>query len=348
MKSTKGHPMRLRHIIITLSAALSLIFSSTTSAHAADLTGSGSSFAFKYITACKAGSGHNVTYSSTGSGTGRSNFNDSQTDFGASDSAQALSKATGKYQYVPVIGGPVAILYNVPEVKTQIKLDAPTLAKILRGSIESWNDGAIVALNPGITLPNKRIIVVYRSGSSGTSENMTDYLNQVAKTEWPKAKSSTFANSAPALPRGGKGAANAQVLVSTVKSTKYAIGYADLSDSLASKLPVAAVKNENGEFVAPTSESAGKFLGDFDAPNPLTGVTLDFTKKIAGAYNMSLFTYLITPVAGGMKSGTNVAAVKELTSYLLNGKCTEGVKLGYTPITGKLLTASQALVEKIG
>ena len=346
MKSTKGHPMRLRHSLITITAVIGLIFSTTTSAHAVDLVGSGSSFAFKYIQACKGGSGHNVTYSSTGSGTGRNNFNDGTTDFGASDAASALSKATGKYQYIPVVGGPVAILYNVPEIKTQIKLDASTLAKILRGSIDTWNDGAIVALNPGVKFPSKRIIVVYRAGSSGTSENMTDYLNQVAKTDWPKAKSSTFSNSAPALPRGGKGAANAQVLVSTVKATKYSIGYADLSDALASKLAFASIKNENGEFVAPSTDASAKFLSEFDKADPLTGVTLDFTKKIPGAYNMSLFTYIIAPLNGGVKSGKNAAAVKDLAGYLLS-KCTEGTKLGYTPISGKLLTASQALVDKI-
>ena len=346
MKSTKGHSMRLRQTLITITAAMGLIFATTTAASAADLTGSGSSFAFKYIQACKASSGHNVTYSSTGSGTGRNNFNDGTTDFGASDSALALSKATGKYLYIPIVGGPVSILYNVPEVTTQLKLDAPTLAKILRGSITRWDDGAIVALNAGAKLPAKPIIVVYRSASSGTTENMTDYLNKVAPTEWPKVKSSTFTSATPALPRGAKGAANSQVLVSTVKSTKYALGYADLSDAISSKVPFAAMKNENGEFISPTPEAAAKFLGEFSAADPLTGVALDFTKKIAGAYNMSLFTYAIAPKAGGMKSGTNVPAVKELVNHLLT-KCTAGTALGYSQISGNLLTAAKALVEQI-
>ena len=339
--------MRLRHSAVTVFAAFALLSSTVAPAHAADLTGSGSSFAFKYIQACKGASGHNVTYSSTGSGTGRNNFNDGVTDFGASDAASTLSKATGKYVYVPIVGGPIAIPYNVPEVKAPLKLDASTIAKIFRGSIDRWNDPAISALNAGVALPKKPIVVVYRSASSGTSENFTDYLNQVAKTDWPKAKSSTFTSSAPALARGAKGAPNSQVLVSTIKSTKYAIGYADLSDSLSSKLPVAQVKNENGEFVSPSAESSAKFLGDFTTADPLTGVALDFTKKIAGAYNMSLFTYAIAPKAGGMKAGSNVGAVKELVDFLLQ-KCTEGPALGYTPVSGKMLTAAQGLLTQIG
>lgn len=340
--------MRLRHSAISALAALGIILASSTSAHAADLTGSGSSFAFKYITACKSTSGHNVTYSSTGSGTGRNNFNDGVTDFGASDAASSLSKATGKYVYIPVVGGPISLPYNVPEIQGKtLKLDAPTLAKILRGSISKWNDGAIASLNSGLKLPNKPIIVVYRSASSGTTENMTDYLNKVAPKEWPKVKNGTFSSATPSLPRGAKGAANSQVLVSTVKSTKYAIGYADLSDAIASKLPFADLKNENGEFVSPSVDAAAKFLGDFSTADPLTGVAIDFTKKIAGAYNMSLFTYAIAPKAGGVKSGTNIPAIKELVTHLLSG-CKAGTALGYSPISGNLLTAANGLVAQIG
>ena len=328
--------------------ALGFVFTTISPASAADLTGSGSSFAFKYMTACKASSGHNVTYSSTGSGTGRNNFNDGVTDFGASDAASSLSKATGKYVYIPVVGGPIALPYNVPELgNTQINLDASTIAKIFRGSVAKWNDSSIKALNAGAKLPNKPIVVVYRSASSGTTENMTDYLNKVAPAEWPKVKNGTFTSATPSFPRGAKGAANSQVLVSTVKSTKYAIGYADLSDALASKLSFAKVKNQNGEFVSPTTEAAGKFLGDFSASDPLTGVVLDFTKVVPGGYNMSLFTYLIAPKAGGVKKDSNVAAVKQLATHLVSG-CTAGTALGYTQISGNLATAAKALIETIG
>lgn len=340
--------MRLGRSLMSAIVALGFVFTTISPASAADLTGSGSSFAFKYMTACKASSGHNVTYSSTGSGTGRNNFNDGVTDFGASDAASALSKATGKYVYIPVVGGPIALPYNVPELgTTQINLDAPVIAKIFRGSISKWNDSAIKELNAGAKLPNKAIVVVYRSASSGTTENMTDYLNKVAPAEWPKVKNGTFTSATPSFPRGAKGAANSQVLVSTVKSTKYAIGYADLSDALASKLSFAKVKNQNGEFLAPSTDAAGKFLGDFSASDPLTGVVLDFTKVVPGGYNMSLFTYLIAPKAGGMKKGTDIPAVKALATHLVSG-CTAGTALGYTQISGNLSTAAKALIETIG
>jgi hypothetical protein len=112
-------------------------------------------------------------------------------------------------------------------------------------------------------------------------------------------------------------------------------------------LAFAKVKNQNGEFLAPSTDAAAKFLGDFSASDPLTGVALDFTKVVAGGYNMSLFTYLIAPKAGGVKKDSNVAAVKQLATHLVSG-CTAGTALGYSQISGNLSTAAKALIETIG
>ena len=109
--------MRISKKISVAALSAALLISTTQSASAADITASGSSFAYKYVVACKAGTGHNITYSSTGSGTGRSQFEAGTTDFGASDAATALATITGKYMYIPFTGGPVGILYNNPSIK---------------------------------------------------------------------------------------------------------------------------------------------------------------------------------------------------------------------------------------
>jgi phosphate transport system substrate-binding protein len=337
---------RSKFLVAVLSAGL--IAGSTVPASAADLIASGSSFAYKYVTACKSGTGHSITYSSTGSGTGRSQFQAGTTDFGASDAASALTGVDGKYQYIPFTGGPVGILYNNKDAKTALNLDATTIAKIFRGVITTWDDAAIKALNPKVALTSKPITVVYRNASSGTSEGFTKYLNAVVPTIWTKAGSSTFTSSAPTLPRNKKGAANSQVLVNTVKNSAYSIGYADISDASGIKgLAFANVKNENGQFLAPTAATSGKFLDVFTTTDPLKGVTVDYTKKVSGGYNLSIFTYAIAPINGGKKSGTNVAAVKEAVTYMISG-CTKGKALGYAPLSGELKTAALALAAKIG
>ena len=342
--------MRLRKKLAIAGISAGLVISTMQSASAADLIASGSSFANKYMVACKAGTGHNITYSSTGSGTGRSQFEAGTTDFGASDAATALATVTGKYMYIPFTGGPVGILYNNPAIKGKtLKLDATVIANIFKGAVTNWNDASIKELNPGLALPDKAITVVYRNASSGTSEGFTKYLNATVPTVWTKAGSSTFTSSAPTLPRNKKGAANSQVLVNTVKNSQYSIGYADISD--ASGIPglaFASVKNQNGEYLAPTAATAGKFLAGFTTiASDVSGVAVDYTKVVAGGYNLSIFTYAIAPLAGGKKTTTNYAAVKDSVTYLISG-CTKGAALGYSTLSGDLKTAALALAAKIG
>ncbi len=326
---------------------------------ATSLKGTGSSFAYKFISSCAVKqSDYNVTYISQGSGVGRSSFGASTVDFGASDAASTIS--TGRtYRYIPVVGGPIAIMYNLPGIaNAQLRLDAATLAKILSGKVTKWNDAAIKNLQTASVkgkLPNKAIRVVYRSASSGTSENLTDYLRQNVPSIWTKTKNGTIASGNPAgrMPAGAIGAATSQALVTSVKSTSYTIGYADLSDSVDSsgkpKVAVALLKNANGEFIKPTSLSASKFLQEFYGRanfNSATGaVTLDFTKKIAGAYNMSLLTYAI---ADRGASSAKAEAVEGFVKYLLN-TCGPnfGKSLGYSPISGTLKTKALELADAI-
>jgi phosphate transport system substrate-binding protein len=358
--NTKGHSMPKRLLAALAAAALAVTtFLAGPAFAVTSLKGTGSSFAYKFISSCAVKqSDYNVTYISQGSGVGRSSFGASTVDFGASDAASTIS--TGRtYRYIPVVGGPIAVMLNVPGVpNAKLKLDAITVAKIFAGKITKWNDAGIKALQTAeikSKLPNKQIRVVYRSTNSGTSENFTDYLRQNAKSVWTKPKNGTIASGNPAgrMPAGAIGAATSQALVTSVKNTAYTIGYADLSDSVDStgkpKVSVALLKNANGEFIKPTSASASKFLQEFYGRanfNSATGaVTLDFTKKIPGAYNMSLVTYAI---ADRGASSAKAEAVEGFVKYLLN-TCgpNNGKSLGYAPISGELKVKALELANAI-
>lgn len=351
---------RLLTSIVSLGFVASVLIA--TPAQAADnLKGAGSSFANKFIISCGlADPNTTITYyNPAGSGTGRSAFANGTIDFGASDAVSSLSltgnRSGGSYSYVPVVGGPIALMFNVPGITTgQLRLDATTIAKILSGKVKTWNDPAIAALQSSAVkskLPKNAIRVVYRSASSGTSENLTDYLRQNAPTVWTKAKNGTIASGNPAgrMPGGSIGAANSQALVASVKATKYAFGYADLSDAVTSKVPFAAVKNQNNEWIAPTSAASAKFLAAFSGTsgfNSRTGaVTLDFKKKVVGGYNLSLVTYAIVDKGS---SSAKAASVETFVKYMLN-TCgpSKAASLGYAPITGTLKTKALVIAEGI-
>ena len=93
--------------------------------------------------------------------------------------------------YFPVQFGPIAIAYNLSGV-SGLKLDATTLAKIFQGQITTWNDPAIKALNPGLSLPSTTITLAVRSDGSGTTANFSQYLVDAAGSAWKLGTGSTI------------------------------------------------------------------------------------------------------------------------------------------------------------
>jgi phosphate transport system substrate-binding protein len=128
-------------------------------------------------------SGKTLAYNPTGSGAGVDQFIAKQVDFAGSDSAladdqtaKAAERCGGNPAWnLPLVFGPVAMAFNVDGVD-KLTVNADVLAKIFQGQIKKWNDPAIAALNSGATLPDADIKPIYRSDSSGTTDNFQKYL----------------------------------------------------------------------------------------------------------------------------------------------------------------------------
>src|SRR5690349_8247729 len=138
-------------------------------------------------------SGKNLSYNPTGSGAGREQFIAGNVDFAGSDSAlkeeqiaAAAERCGGNPAWnLPLVFGPIAMAYNVPGVD-KLVLNGDTLAKIFQGQIKKWNDPAIAALNGGATLPDTDITPIFRSDSSGTTDNFQKYLQAASGGAWTK------------------------------------------------------------------------------------------------------------------------------------------------------------------
>jgi phosphate transport system substrate-binding protein len=219
-------------------------------AHAATVTGAGSSFVFpvlsKWSEAYSKTSENRINYQSIGSGGGIAQIKAATVDFGASDaplSAEDL-KAAGLGQFPVVIGGIVPVV-NVEGVQPgQLKLDGETLAKIFQGTITTWNDPAIAALNSGVKLPDGKITVVHRSDGSGTSFNFTNYL-QKASGEWKAGAGSTVQWPVGVGGKGNEGVA------AYVKQIKGSIGYVEYAYAKTNNMAFTQMKNAAGKFVSP-------------------------------------------------------------------------------------------------
>jgi phosphate transport system substrate-binding protein len=308
------------------------------------ITAGGSSYANSILSTCaQAYKTDTITYASVGSGAGRNNFTNGTYDFGASDAAfSATDKKPANFTYVPLVGGPIAIVFNVDGVKS-LNLTAKVLGGIMNGRFKTWNDESIQALNPKAKLPNLPINVVYRSGSSGTTQAFANYLRGNGASGW--RDNGTWATASSQSAPVGSGAANSQLLVSSVLSTKNSIGYADLADVASKGLPLAALRNPAGQFVLPSVRASSVFLGTQRVlANGI--LDIDYKKSVRGGYNNSLVTYALAPTAS--KDKAKGVAIKKFLTYVINSCApSQGPKLNYSPLSSALKKKALELVAKV-
>ena len=221
-------------------------------AYAADITGAGASFPAplyaKWAEAYHKASAHRVNYQSIGSSGGIRQIQAKTVDFGASD-APLKPEELDKHrlmQFPTVIGGVVPVV-NIPGVKPgQLRLTGQVLGDIFLGKIRKWNDKAIAALNPGVTLPSHDISVVRRADGSGTTFIFTNYLAKV-NTEWKQKVGEGQAVQWP-VGVGGKGNEGVAAFVQRLPGS---IGYVEYAYAKQSKLAHVVMRNAAGSYVEP-------------------------------------------------------------------------------------------------
>jgi phosphate transport system substrate-binding protein len=284
-----------------------------------------------------------VDYDPVGSGTGRADLYSNTVLFAGSDSPVPAKEASkvpaGKtILYFPVQVGPIAMAYNLPGV-TGLKLDATTIAGIFQGTIKTWNDPAIKALNPSASLPSTSITLAVRSDSSGTTANFSQYLVDAAGSAWKLGTSSTI--SWPSTAHAGDGgSAVAQI----VKSTTGAIGYVDFSTASAAGLSAASVKNAAGDYVAPSAAAATAAASHVTPKADLTFATADEPGATSYpiAYQSWDLVYSVQPNA------TDVALLKAYLGYLLSSAGQALLTpLNLSPLPASIDSAAVAQLSKI-
>jgi phosphate transport system substrate-binding protein len=231
-----------------------------------------------------------INYQGTGSGAGVSAFTSGLVDFAGTDAFMTddqIKAAGGDVLHIPLAIGPVALTYNLPGFKANLKLDGPTLAAIYAGKITSWNDKAIAALNPGVPLPGTAVVVAHRSDGSGTSFIFTNYLTAV-DANW---KANVGAGTTVAWPTG-QGAKGTAGVAQVVHNTPGGIGYVELSYALQQSLPVIAIKNAAGQFIVPTTAGAAADAASFpNLPTDLRALIVNGSGKTA--YPITGFSWVV-------------------------------------------------------
>lgn len=270
-----------------------------------------------------------VNYQSIGSGGGIQQVKSGTVDFGASDFAlkdAQLASMAPVIQF-PESAGPVCITYNLPGLSQPLQLSGDSLAGIFLGQITNWSDKKIAANNPGVALPNQSIVVVHRTETSGTTNAFTTYLSSVS----PVWKTKVGAGGSVSWPvgLGGKGS---EGVTGLLQQSPGAIGYVELAYASQNHLPVAKIRNQAGNYVAPGTESTTAAINAFAAQlskDPRSPI-VNPPATAANAYPISTLTFLIVPEDGPDKAkGT---ALKQFLQYVVSDGQTAAGSLDYAPL----------------
>lgn len=281
--------------------------------------------------------GSGIDYEAVGSLGGIMRLDDPEVDFAIADyplSAAALDDK--ELNQFPVAVGAVAVVHNLELAEgTQLRLDAPTTAKIFLGTITSWDDAAIAAINPGVTLPRLAITPVHRTDGSGSTLGFTRYLSE-GSPEWDSGPGADT-RIEWATPKGVDGSGG---MVSTVQATQGAIGYVDAGQASRADLNAAAMANSAGQHVPPTAESMGAAVADTDWSATGRYATPLSAPTRATAYPLTVAVYAM--VQSDPRSETERERALRFLAYLVTELDTTATELGYLPLPEQAATAVTA------
>lgn len=314
------------------------------------LTGAGSTFdnplfsqMFAPSNYPKSKCGVNVNYQSVGSGAGINQLLAHTVDFGATDTpltdAQEAKSTSGAIIHVPVTLGAVALSYNLTGISGHLKLTPSIISGIYLGTIKSWDDASIKAVNPGVSLPHETITSVHRSDGSGTTGIFTHYLSAVS-SEWSsKVGAATTVNWPTGV--GGKGSAG---VAAAVKSTAGAIGYVELAYVLQNNLPYAAVQNTSMKYVLPSLDGAKA-----DAAN-VTTIPADLRFFIVNAsgdtsYPISGYSWVV--VYQHQTNNAKGQAIANLLWWMTHEGQQYATPLNYVPLPDTIVTKDEAQIKSM-
>ncbi len=329
--------MRIRNLAALIAIPA---LTAVASAQSVDLTGAGATFPYpiysKWFSDYATKTGVRINYQSIGSGGGIRQLSEQTVDFGASDAPMSdaeLDKAKGgKILHFPMVLGAVVVTYNLPGVTKSLKLSGIVLGDIFLGKITKWNDPRIAALNAGVQLPAKDILVVHRSDGSGTTYIFTDYLAAVSPS-WTAGPGKGKEVRWP-VGLGGKGN---EGVAGQVRQIAGSIGYVELAYARQNTLAYAELQNASGAYVAPTIEAITEAAA---SASKKLGKNTDYRVSIVNApgkkaYPIASFTWLLV-----YERMPNAAKAKKLADFLKYA-WTDGQKaaaaLDYAPLPGSVV-----------
>jgi phosphate transport system substrate-binding protein len=288
----------------------------------------------------------------TGSGTGVSDAATGTINIGASD---AYLSASQKASYPTMLNIALAISaqqinYYLPSVKTPLKLDGTVLAGMYTGKITNWDDPAIKALNPGVSLPNLPVVPLHRADGSGDTFLFTSYLNSQDPSAWPSSDVGTTVNwptVSGAIAETGNGG-----MVSGCGTTKGCIAYIGISylaKTTSAGLGQAELKNGAGQFLAPTPTTISAEANALTSKTPANETLSMIDANVPGGYPIINYEYAIVNT-----KQTNGTVAEDIRAFLYwtvhTGQSATSylTAVDFQPLPASVVTLTDNQIAQIG
>jgi phosphate transport system substrate-binding protein len=281
-----------------------------------------------------------VSYQSVGSGAGVEQFSQGTVDFGASDVAmkdEEIAKVAKGVVLLPMTAGSIVFAYNLSGV-TEMKLSRQVYIDILLGKITKWNDPALTALNPDVTLPDQSITFVYRSDGSGTTGVFTKHLSAVSE-EWKTKVGEGKSVEWPV----GIGAKGNEGVTAQIMQTEGAIGYIEYGYAKQQNIATATIENKSGSYIKPSPESASQALAAVELPENLRAFIAD--PEGADSYPIVSYTWIMAYKK--YDDPNKLKAFKEVITWALNDGQKFSPDLGYIPLPENVVDRVEAALDTI-
>jgi len=292
-----------------------------------------------------------ITTGSTGSGAGISQAAAGTVNIGASGAYLSdgdMSAHKGLMNIALAVSAE-QVNYNLPGVTEHLKLNGKVLAAMYQGTIKTWNDPQIAALNPGVNLPATPVVPLHRSDGSGDTFVFTQYLSKQDPDGWGKSPGYNTTVDFPAVP-GALGENGAGSMVTGCAATPGCVAYIGTSylDQASQKgLGEAQLGNASGNYLLPDAQSIQAEAASFASQTPANQVISLINGPAADGYPIVNYEYAI------VYSGQKDPAVAQTIQAFLHWAATDGSspsfldQFHFQPLPAAVAKLSDAQIAKI-
>jgi phosphate transport system substrate-binding protein len=282
-----------------------------------------------------------VNYQAKGSGAGIAMMTKKEVDFGCSDAplneeqlAEAKEKG-GEVIHIPLCMGAIVPAYNLPDLPDLV-FSGKVLMHIYLGKITSWDDPALVKLNPGKTLPAQKISVAYRSDGSGSTYILTDYFMKIDEEAWTPKRGTSIKFPVGTGSKGTDGVAG------FVKQTKGAIGYVELIYALKNDIPYGSVINAAEKPIKATMKSVTAAAATAEIPDDLRYSITNAPGKDAYPIAGTVWAIVYTK-----QPARKVEPLRDFLTWVVHDGQSYTEKLHYAPLPEALVKRIDDKLKKI-